>query len=426
MSRDQRVHDNWALLFASQIALRQNVPLIVVFCLVPSFLAATLRQYGFMLEGLQEVEASLRVKGVPFYLTKGSPEKEIPAFVEKFEVGVLVTDFDPLRLKVAWGRSVAGAITIPFYEVDAHNVVPCRVTSPKREYSARTIRPKVHRLLPEYLDRFPVLPGNPAAADHMPDPVNWEKARENITVDRTVAEVDWIKPGEAGALEALDRFVALGLDRYDLFRNDPNEAGQSGLSPYIHFGQLSAQRVALEVMKSDVSGHLKEAFLEELIVRRELSDNFCFYTGGYDSFQGLPRWGQETLDRHRGDPRPYRYSIEELDSGQTHDDLWNAAQMEMRKRGKMHGYLRMYWAKKILEWTSSPEEALEAAIFVNDRYELDGRDPNGYAGIAWSMGGLHDRPWAERSVTGTIRSMTYKGCARKFDVRKYVARIQSL
>jgi deoxyribodipyrimidine photo-lyase len=426
MSRDQRAQDNWALLFAQEAAVRRNVPLLVVFCLAPSFLGATMRQYNFMLRGLEKVESELRDKNIPFYFLQGLPGEEIPSFVERHSIGTLITDFDPLRVKQDWRKSVAGSVTITFYEVDGHNIVPFRIASQKKEYSARTLRPKIHRLLPEYLDQFPTISRQPTAVDPVPGPIDWGRVREGLAVDRTVGEVDWVEPGETAAFEALSRFISHGLERYDLLRNDPNEAAQSDLSPYLHFGQLSAQRVAIEVMKSDVSGTAKEAFLEELIVRRELADNFCFYEDQYDSTQGFPKWGQETLDRHGADPRPYLYSLDELDDGQTHDELWNAAQMEMRKRGKMHGYLRMYWAKKILEWSQSPEDALGSAIYLNDRYELDGRDPNGYAGIAWSMGGLHDRPWAERSVTGMIRAMTYKGCTRKFDIKKYVAMVESM
>jgi deoxyribodipyrimidine photo-lyase len=194
----------------------------------------------------------------------------------------------------------------------------------------------------------------------------------------------------------------------------------SHLSPYLHFGQLSAQRVALEAQGYDADIPAQEAFLEQLVVRRELSDNFCFYEPAYDRFEGLPAWARETLDRHRTDPRPYLYGLEEFEEARTHDPLWNAAQSQMVKTGYMHGYMRMYWAKKILEWTESPEEALRVAIYLNDRYELDGRDPNGYTGIAWCIGGLHDRAWGERPVFGKVRYMSAGGARRKFDAAAYI------
>jgi deoxyribodipyrimidine photo-lyase len=206
-------------------------------------------------------------------------------------------------------------------------------------------------------------------------------------------------------------------------RNDPTQNGQSQLSPYLHFGQLSAQRVALEVVGRNAPPAAEEAFLEELIVRRELADNFCFYNASYDSFKGFPRWAQVTLHDHRKDPRAYSYTLKELENARTHDDLWNAAQTEMIVKGKMHGYLRMYWAKKILEWAENPEQALRTALYLNDKYELDGRDPNGYAGIAWSIGGVHDRPWKERGIFGKIRYMSYQGMNSKFNITGYIKKV---
>jgi deoxyribodipyrimidine photo-lyase len=216
------------------------------------------------------------------------------------------------------------------------------------------------------------------------------------------------------------------LSRYGAQRNDPTLDAQSHLSPYIHFGQLSAQRIALEVFKADAGEEVKDTFLEELIVRRELSDNFCYYNLDYDNTNGFPAWARKTLDEHRKDPRDYLYSRDQFEQAETHDDLWNAAQREMAKRGKMHGYMRMYWAKKILEWTPSPEIALETAIYLNDRYAIDGRDPNGYAGIAWSIGGVHDRAWNERMVFGKVRYMSYNGCKSKFNIKRYIERINAL
>jgi deoxyribodipyrimidine photo-lyase len=213
------------------------------------------------------------------------------------------------------------------------------------------------------------------------------------------------------------------LRGYDENRNDPNLDGQSGLSPYLHFGQLSAQRVALEVSK-DRSEHRKdvEAFLEELIIRRELSDNFCYYNHKYDSFAGFPAWAQKSLNEHRGDAREFVYTKSEFEKAKTHDELWNASQRQLVKTGKMHGYMRMYWAKKILEWTTAPEEALKIAIYLNDKYELDGRDPNGYVGVAWSLGGVHDRVWFSRPIFGQIRFMNSRGCASKFNVKEYISK----
>ena len=420
MSRDQRVNDNWALLFAQELALERKVSLGVVFCLAPSFLNATLRQYGFMLKGLRAVENRLAELNIPFFLLIGPPEQKLPAFLAKHQTGELVTDFDPLRLKRQWKKEVAALVNSIIYEVDARNIVPCWEASNKKEYAAYTLRPKIHRILPEFLKDFPLAQKYPFPWPKKVKKTNWDEAETSLKIDRSVPEVDWLVPGEKAAAATLDDFLTRKLSAYASRRNDPTEDGVSNFSPYLHFGQISAQRVALEVQKKKVSKESKDDFLEELIVRRELSDNFCFYNQDYDRFAGFPEWAQKTLNEHRGDQREYLYSLEQFEAGKTHDDLWNAAQMEMVHRGKMHGYLRMYWAKKILEWTASPEEALEVAILLNDKYELDGRDTNGYVGIAWSVGGVHDRAWKERPIFGKIRYMSYGGCKRKFKVKTYI------
>ena len=420
MSRDQRVNDNWALLFAQKLALERKVSLGVVFCLAPSFLNATLRQYGFMLKGLQEVEKRLAELNIPFVLLIGSPEQQLPTFLAKHQTGGLVTDFDPLRIKQQWKKEVAAHIKSPIYQVDGRNIVPCWEASNKKEYAAYTLRPKIHRALPEFLKDFPLAQKHPFPWPKKVKKTDWDQAESSLNIDLSVTEVDWLLPGEKAAAEILDHFLAKKLSAYDTRRNDHNEDGASNLSPNLHFGQISAQRVALEVQKKKVNKESKEGFLEELIVRRELSDNFCFYNPDYDRFAGFPEWAQKTLNEHRGDKREYVYSLEQFEDGKTHDDLWNAAQVEMVHRGKMHGYMRMYWAKKILEWTGSPEEALEVAILLNDKYELDGRDSNGYAGIAWSIGGVHDRAWKERPIFGKIRYMSYGGCKAKFKVKTYI------
>jgi deoxyribodipyrimidine photo-lyase len=426
MSRDQRVQDNWALLHAQELACTTGSPLAVVFCLAPSFLGATARQYGFMLKGLEETARSLKQFRIPFFLLTGDPAKEIPGFIQKHKASVLVTDFDPLRIKRTWKAKVAKKIVIPFYEVDAHNIVPCWVASPKQEYAAYTLRPKILRLLPDYLGPIPRLAKHAHAWQGTVPTINWETVHRRLRIDRSVPEVTWLRPGAEAALKLLRTFSKKHLQDYDNARNDPNQAGQSNLSPYLHFGQLAAQRVALEVLRSPAPEHAKTAFLEELIIRRELSDNFCFYRTEYDSVDCFPAWAQKTLTRHRRDTREYVYTRKQLEQGKTHDDLWNAAQWEMVVRGKMHGYLRMYWAKKILEWTQSPEEAMRFAVYLNDKYELDGRDPNGYVGIAWCIGGLHDRAWGERKIFVKLRFMSYNGCSSKFDVKGYNKTIRAL
>ena len=425
MSREMRAHDNWALHFAQALALERKAPLIVTFCLVPWFLEAGSRHYRFMLEGLKQVEEELDRYQISFYLLAGEPEEEIPAFIEQCGSGALVADFDPLKIKRGWKREIGLRIKTAFYEVDAHNIVPCWVASDKQEYGAYTIRGKISKALPEFLTGFPGLQKHRYAWREKAEN-DYESGLKSTQARSRAPEIRWLKPGERQAIAALKSFLANKLASYSSARNDPVADGQSGLSPYLHFGQLSAQRVALEAGKSRANKASREAFLEELIVRKELSDNFCFYNPDYDSFAGLPEWAKKTLDEHRKDQREYVYSRQEFETAATHDELWNAAQMEMVKKGKMHGYMRMYWGKKILEWSETPQQALETAIYLNDSYELDGRDPNGYAGIAWSIGGVHDRPWQQRPVFGKIRYMNYNGCKRKFNVGKYIENVEKI
>lgn len=418
MSREQRVCDNWALLHARALAGPDRA-LVVAFGLAPSFLGATLRQYDFMLRGLQETAGRLATLGIPFVLLVGDPGAQIASLASQLGVGAVVTDFDPLRLKQSWQADMAGAVDCPVVEVDAHNVVPCRKASDKQEYAARTIRPKIQRLLPEFLEEFPIVLPQKSVAPELGAP-DWEALRRVLAVDESVPPTA-TPSGEDAASEALASFINERLPQYADQRNDPNSDATSGLSPYFHFGQLAPQRAALAAAATG-SGDNQLSFLEELIVRRELTDNFCLHSPHYDTLAGAPDWALRTLDAHRHDPRPALYDTKQFENAQTHSELWNAAQNQMRKTGTMHGYMRMYWAKKILHWSKSPEDALAIALHLNDRYQLDGRDPNGYVGALWSIAGLHDRPWQNRPVFGSIRAMTESGCRRKFNVEAYVQR----
>ena len=422
MNRDQRINDNWALIFTQEKAKLKNESLIIVFCLVPNFLEAAVRQYGFMLKGLQKLEKKLKTYNIPFFLLLGDPGKEIPSFIRKQNASILVTDFDPLKIKKEWKRKVSGNIDIPFYEVDAHNIIPSFIASNKEEFSAYTFRSKVNKLMPEYLEEFPSIKIAKRNSSIDIKKINWEQIAKKLKIDFSVKQVDWIQPGESAAAEMLSNFILKRINKYDSERNNPVLSGQSNLSPYLHFGQISAQRIVLNVEKNEIPIKSKESFLEELIVRRELADNFCNYNSNYDSFEGFKPWAQQTLNEHRNDKRDFTYSLEEFEKAETHEDLWNAAQVELLNTGKIHGYMRMYWAKKILEWSFSPEEALRTAIYLNDKYELDGRDPNGYTGCAWSIGGIHDRAWAERKVFGKIRYMNRSGCKRKFNIDPYISK----
>lgn len=420
MSRDQRVQDNWALAYAQYLAEAFKQPLLVIFNLVPQFAQATWRQYSFMLRGIEEVAEELDQLHIPFHILLGNPQETIPLFIEKEKIGTLVSDFSPLRIYGEWKKAIIARVTIPFYEVDAHNIIPCWHASPKQEFGAYTLRPKINRLLKEFLTEIPAIHNQQSGYQYIKPQTNWQQLKDSLEIDFNIPPVEWCSPGSKAGLEVMNTFIQNKLNQYDQNRNDPNIDAQSHLSPYLHFGQISAQRIAWEIQKSNISQEAKEAFLEELIVRRELADNYCFYNKHYDSFAGFPEWSQETLKNHLHDPRPHLYTQAQLEIAQTHDRLWNAAQLQMVRTGKMHGYMRMYWAKKILEWTKSPQIAQEIAIYLNDKYELDGRDPNGYVGISWSIGGLHDRAWFQHPIFGKVRYMNANGCARKFNVEKYI------
>jgi deoxyribodipyrimidine photo-lyase len=437
MSRDQRVRDNWALLYACQQASKSGVPVAVVFNLVTEYYNAGARQFAFMVKGLQVLAPKLEALGIPFFLLQGNPEETIPKLVKDCNASLLVTDYGPLRLGRMWRDTVTNAVACPFHEVDAHNVVPVWEASDKREYAARTIRPKIHNKLPQFMREFPDVPQQdkskwPATAPS-PKEIKWTTILNEITArGAAVPEVSWIQPGEDAAMAALSGpqgfLTKARLTKYSDKRNDPSiPDALSGLSPYFHFGQLAPQRAALEAAKHKaVHKASVDGFLEELVIRRELADNYCHYVPNYDSLDAAYDWARETLNAHAGDKREFLYTREQFESGKTHDKLWNAAQLEMVATGKMHGYIRMYWAKKILEWTASPQEALDVSIYLNDKWELDGRDPNGYVGCMWSVAGIHDQGWGERPVFGKIRYMNFAGCKRKFDVEKYCARISAV
>ncbi|KAK9103582.1 hypothetical protein Sjap_020836 [Stephania japonica] len=414
MFRDQRVRDNWALIHAVDQANHFNVPVVVAFNLFDQFLGAKARQLGFMLRGLQELQSSLmETLQIPFFMFQGEAVETIPNFLRECEASLLVTDFSPLREVRKWKEEICNRVgdSVTVHEVDAHNVVPLWVASQKLEYSARTLRGKINKLLPEYLIDYPKITSPLTKWMEETPVIDWEGLIANVlSKGAEVPEIGWCEPGETAAMEVLsgskDGFLTKRLKNYSSDRNNPlKPKGLSCLSPYLHFGQISAQRCALEARNlRKLHSQSVDSFLEELIVRRELSDNFCFYQPHYDSLLGAWEWARKTLMDHAGDKREHVYTKEQLESAKTFDPVrW------------------MYWAKKILEWTTEPEEALSIAIYLNDKYELDGRDPSGYVGCMWSICGVHDQGWRERPVFGKIRYMNYEGCKRKFDVDGYIA-----
>lgn len=429
MSRDQRVRDNHALLAAQKHALALSLPLAVVFCLVSRSGHRARSHYDWVLVGLKEVERDLVKLNIPFLMLLGDVTKRLEGVITHTTPCVVYFDFNPLSGQTSLRKHIATFADCSVFTVDNHNVVPVWAASDKQEVGARTLRPRIHRLLSDYLVE-------PEQAT--PHPYSWpgrimtiKELRPKIEIflaeliDNGQSNLTKLYPsGSKNAHIYLNDFIENRLKGYADKRNDPSIDGLSGLSPYLHFGQISSLRVALEVkLASHIDPSLltsAEVLIEEMIVRKELSDNFCYYNPNYNNLAGAPQWAQSTLAKHANDPRELIYSLEEFEHAKTHDPAWNAAQIQMVKTGKMHGYMRMYWAKKVLEWSPSPEEAIKTLIYLNDFYSIDGGDPNGYVGILWSVAGLHDRPWGERPIYGTVRSMVYSGLKRKFDIQVYI------
>lgn len=372
MSRELRLEDNWGLIFASELAKKHQKKFKVIINIKYSLYSNV--QLDFIKKNITILKSNLAQNNIDYKCSSKFPVK----------AGALVCDFNP----ISPNEDIANNLHYAVFEVDSHNIIPARYISKKQEFSAATLRKKIYGNIANFLTEYPQL----------------------------------FECQKCTAYEVLEDFIQNKLDNYSDHKNDPNKDFTSNLSPYLHFGLISAQRVALEVFKSNASKQNKEAYLEELIVRKELSDNYCLYNKKYKSIDGIPDWAQKTLNEHRADIRAYTYSLSEFEFAKTHDELWNAIQLDLISTGKIHGYLRMYWAKKILEWSKSPEDAIQTAIYLNDEYALDGHDPNGYVGILWSIGGLHDRAFTNRLVTGKIRYMNFSGCKKKFDVNKYIGR----
>ena len=435
MQRAQRALDNPALDTAIEIANELGKPVAVFFGLHPHYPNANERHYHFLVEGLQETRARCEARNVAFVL-RPYPQHDLIKFCDEVKPALVIGDENPMRAPESWRRSAAEKLRVPFWTIDADVIVPTSHFE-KEEYAARTLRPKLTRLLPTYLT--PLF--NPAAQvawrdEERPvsvpalapnEPLDVAAILSALPLNRSAAPVKSFTGGTTAGLRALQTFLDERLARYDTARNQPHLPGTSALSAYLHFGQLGPHTIALAVSESNAPQPAKDAYLEELIVRRELAINYVARNANYDTLAGCHAWARKSLDEHRQDPRAFLYTRQQFEQAETHDPLWNAAQLEMVKSGKMHGYLRMYWAKKILEWTASPEEAFDLAVELNDRYQLDGRDPNGYTGIAWAIGAKHDRPWAPaRPIFGMIRYMAASGCARKFDVNAYIAAVKQL
>lgn len=426
MQRSQRALDNPALEIAVQAANILGKPCVVFFAPVPFYPHANIRHYAFLQQGIPAIARRLEERGIGFVLRR-YPDHHLAKFCDEARPVLVVGDENPLREPRQWRQLVSKQLRVPFWTVDADVIVPSRLLL-KEQYGAHTARPIIRRLLPDFLQ--PV--------DNSRPKIRWQSGlmpklhslpldagiADDWTLDRSVPPVSDLVGGTDEGLKHLRAFVKHRLAEYPKHRNKPELDGTSHLSPYLHFGHLGPHTLALAVKAAEAPRAAKEAFLEQLIVRRELAVNFVRFNPDYDNFECAESWAHKTLAQHARDERKV-YSERELEEARTHDPLWNAAQQQMTATGWMHNYMRMYWAKKILEWSRTPAEAFHTAVYLNDKYELDGRDPNGYAGIAWAIVGKHDRPWFERPIFGQVRYMSLAGASKKFDTRRYIEQIRA-
>ncbi len=431
MQQSQRAEENQALEYAVELANHLDRPMVVVFGLTNGYPEANLRHYRFMLEGLRETVATLEKRGIQMAVQLGSPPDV--ALKAGQRAAAIVCDCGYLRFQKAWRRSLARKAACRVVQVEADVVVPVAVTSSKAEYAARTLRPKITRHLNEYLKEFHVVPLKNSSLGldikNLRANLNLEAIdalQSRLDVDRSVEPVNlFFKGGTREAKKRLKNFLNQSLKHYPDHHNQPQTDDISHMSPYLHFGQISPLYLALQVKAVDgrkVGLDAIEAYLEQLIVRRELAVNFVNFTPNYDTYDCIPGWASQTLSDHLSDDRPNRYSRTQLENAETHDPYWNAAMLEMKHTGFMHNYMRMYWGKKILEWSRTPQQAFDITLALNNKYFLDGRDPNSYTGVAWIYG-VHDRAWPERPIFGKTRFMAASGLERKCDIMAYVKKI---
>ena len=425
MQRAQRGVDNHAVDLAVKVANLLGLPLVVYFAGISNFPHANLRHYVFLNQGLPDIEADLAKRNISFVMRR-APHESHEQLLADVQCAFLVGDENPMREPERWRKHLASKIKIPFWTVDTDVVVPSKLME-KAQYGAYTIRPRLYRLLPEYLHRYENLRAEHAwkrPRGFYADSVHEDMTRGWKDLDRSVAPVEAWRGGTHAALKRLKLFTGKMLGDYDAQRNHPETDGTSCMSPYLHYGHVGPITVALAV-EAAVKANPKlraarDSYFNELIAWRELAINFVRYTPTYDSPACAESWSKSTIAEHARDERERLYTLEELETSRTHDDLWNAGQIQMVRYGWMHNYLRMYWAKKILEWTPDVATAMKYAIHLNDKYFLDGRDPNGYAGIAWAILGKFDRAWGERPIFGKIRYMSGASTGKKFDSKTYI------
>ena len=429
MQRAQRALDNPALDVAVEAANALHQPVVIFFAPVPFYPHANLRHYTFLAQGISDTAERARKRGVGYVLRR-YPEHSLLKVCDEVKASLVIGDENPMREPSHWRELAAKKLNVPLWTVDADVIVPSKLLE-KEQYAARVIRPRLKGRLEQFLrpshnPKAQVAWEKPRGLKSLPDDGSFDITEDWKGLDRSVQPVDSFRGGTTEALKLLREFVAHKLARYPERHGKPEVDGTSRLSPYLHFGHIGPLTVALAVEKSDTPRAAKDDFLDQLITWRELSINFVHFNPLYDSLESAPDWAHRTLAAHARDKRTVVYSREQLESAATHDELWNAAQRQMLHAGWMHNYMRMYWAKKILEWSPSPAVAYQTAVYLNDKYFLDGRDPDGYAGIAWAIAGKFDRPWFERPIFGTIRYMSGDAARKKFDADNYIEQMAEL
>ena len=427
MENSQRAVDNLALNLAIEKANEMKLPVVVFFGLAERLPEANERSCYFMLSGLKEIAEELRRQRIKFVCRKGFPHQDIVKLASQLKAALVVVDDNHTRLGKGWRQAAGEKLAVKLLLVDGDVIVPIRLIG-REEYGAHTLRPKIEKRLKEFLVPIPAVPVKMGSDRMKVEGISFHRGSlinlfKGLKIDRSVGISNYFKGGAQEAGRRLKEFIQRRLSGYSKRKNDPCLDITSHLSPYLRFGQISVHRVALEVAASSAPPGDKSSFLEELIVHRELAENFAFYDENYDSFDCAPEWARNTLKKHSYDERPVRHNRERLEQVRTGDQLWNACMKEMIITGFLPNYLRMFWAKKILEWSDTPREAFETTLYLNNKYFIDGCCPNAYANVAWAIGGKHDRPFPECPIFGKVRSMTTEATMREFDYRKYIARV---
>jgi deoxyribodipyrimidine photo-lyase len=426
MQQSQRAEFNHALEYGVKQANDHGLPLLVIFVLTENYPEANIRHYTFMFEGLAETQKTLKKRGIRMIVREGHPPDAV--LMQSLSAAMVICDRGYLRHQKKWRKELAAKAPCLVMEVESDVVVPVGEVSRKAEYAAYTIRPRIKKKLDKFLKPVPEISLKKDSLKIQIDELDLSSMQimlQRLDVDREVFPVTALfKGGTSQAKNRFEKFVRDNLVRYKQNSNQPQTDDISQMSPYLHFGQISPVYLSLKIMKYDIGQDIKDAFMEQLVIRRELAVNYAEYTSEYDQFHSIPEWAQRTLNEHQDDHRIVKYDLYQLENFQTHDEYWNAAMREMKYTGFMHNYMRMYWGKKILEWSMTPEQAFKTALYLNNKYFLDGRDPNSYAGVSWLFG-LHDRPFKERNIFGKVRYMAASGLERKCDIKSYVEKVNN-